>query len=342
MENSPVLDSNNKETSFKAEKPKGRLNKKILIICSLISIIIIAVAAYFIISTRYSRMIETYINAELSSIELTYGDDFNYNPFKCSGFKEIECSSDYIEFYELDQKFLVKNISFKAAPFLKELNISSTGSIEISSVDAEKNPVSNDIITLNFNCTDNMTLLSERSLLAHNLMCDSNLNNIHSNQQSVFYMKDDVYSESSSIIGVLKAVAEQNIDFRDQLMNFTVVESSVSKIESPALMDDIVAVMQLLVKSYTDETIHKENIAEIYTELKNDYIKFKDFYGYNKYTNFMDNLINAVDGVIYNNHNTISMSMILQNKDIIDSMFDSEYMKFMLPDYYDISIESSK
>ena len=96
MENSPVLDSNNKETSFKAEKPKGRLNKKILIICSLISIIIIAVAAYFIISTRYSRMIETYINAELSSIELTYGDDFNYEK------SVIQAAMD--EFgYQLDQ-----------------------------------------------------------------------------------------------------------------------------------------------------------------------------------------------------------------------------------------------
>lgn len=342
MENSSVLDSNNNGNSFKTEKPKGKLNKKILIMCSLISIIIIAVAAYFIISTKYSRMIENYINAELSSIELTYGDDFNYNPIKCSGFKEITCSSDYIEFYERNQKFLVKNISFTAAPLLKEVNISTTGSIEISSVDSEKKPVSDDIIKLNINCTDNMTLLSERSLLAHNFICDSKINNIHSNQQSIFYMKDDIYAEKSSMIGVLKAFADKNIDFKDQLMNFTVVESSVSKIESPALIDDVVSIIQLLAKSYGDETITKNNIVSTYDSLKSDYNNLKQFYGNNEYTTFMDNFINVLDGIIYNNNNSISMSMTLKNKDIIDEMFDSEYMKLMLPDYYDINIVSSK
>lgn len=337
MENSSVLDNNN-GSSFNTEKQKGRLNKKIVIICSLITILIIAVIVFFIISTQSSRIIENYINAQLSETDAKYGDNFNYNPVKCSGIKDITCSTDFIEFIDAGQKFTSKNITFTASPSLTQLIAGVTGNVDISAANAE----ADNVIKFDFNCTDNITLLNERSLLAHNLVCNSNMNNIHSSQNSVFYMKDDVYGQNSSMIGVLKAFAEKEIDLATQLVNYTVIESSSSKIESPALMDDIVAIMQSLAKSYGDENITKEGLVSIYASLKNDYIKFKEYYGNNKYTNFMDNLINILDGVIYNNNNTISMSMTIKDKDSIDEIFGSEYIKFMLPDIYDIEITSSK
>ena len=41
MENSSVLDNSNNGSSFKEKKPKRKLNKKVLIICSLITFLII-------------------------------------------------------------------------------------------------------------------------------------------------------------------------------------------------------------------------------------------------------------------------------------------------------------
>ncbi len=97
MENSSVLDNSNNGSSFKEKKPKRKLNKKVLIICSLITFVIILAAVYFIISNRYTKMVENYINEELSYIAQDYGNRFNYKPFKCSGFKEVKCSTDFIE-----------------------------------------------------------------------------------------------------------------------------------------------------------------------------------------------------------------------------------------------------
>lgn len=338
MENSSVLDSNNNSSLSNEGKPKGKLNKKIVIICSLITIFIIAAVVFFIISSQSSRMVEKYINTQLSETAAEFGEGFKYNPFKCSGIKNITCSTDFIELREAGQKFLAKNISFTASPSLDKLNAGITGNIEVSAADTEID----NLIQLNFNCSDNITLLNERSLLAHNLICDSKMNNIHSSQNSVFYMKDDVYAQSSSMIGIFKAFAEKNIDIQDQLTNATVIESSYSKIESPALMDDVVDIMQYFVKSYSNETIKKEDVVSLYASLKDDYSKFKDFYGNNTYTNFVDNVINTIDGVIYNNNNSISISMTMKNKEIIDEIFGSEYLKFMLPDVYDIEITSSK
>lgn len=335
MDNSAFADNNG--SSFKEEKPKRKLNIKILVICSLITILIIAVAAFFIISSKYSRMMENYINAELSKFAADYGDDFNYNQFKCSGFKTITCSSDFIEFYSVGQKFLVKNISYTASPSLEDLIVVVNGNIEISSVDKET-----DIIKLDFNCTDNMTLLSERSLLASNIVCDSNFNNIHSNQNSVFYIKDDLYGRNKSMIGVLKEAAEKKIDFMEQFLDDAVIESSSNTIESPALMDDIVSIIQIFAKSYTNDDITKESVISLYDAVKNDYNVAKGFYGNNEYTAFIDNFINALDGVIYNNNNSISMSVVLKDKNKINDIFESGNMKLLMPDYYDVNIESSK
>ena len=121
MENSSVLDNSNNGSSFKEKKPKRKLNKKVLIICSLITFLIILAAVYFIISNRYTKMVENYINEELSYIAQDYGNRFNYKPFKCSGFKEVKCSTDFIELYEEPYKFSVKNISFTAAPSVTDV-----------------------------------------------------------------------------------------------------------------------------------------------------------------------------------------------------------------------------
>lgn len=336
MKDSLVIDNNS--GSFKEEKPKRKLNKKILIICSLITILIICSAAGFITVTKSSKIIEDYINLNLSKTAAEFGDSFKYNPFKCSGVKNITCSTDFIEVYQLGQKMSVKNVTLTASPSLNHLKAGVTGNIEVTTDGMQPN----DIIKINFNCTDNMTLLSERSLLVNNVLCDSNINNIRSNQQSVFYMKDDIYAQNSSMIGVLKAFVEEKADFMEQLTNFTVIESSSSKIESPALLDDIISVMQLLAKSYSTEIITKESLISLYDSLKSDYNQVKEFYGSNEYTSIVDNTIKAIDGIIYDNNNSISVSVTLKDKEKIDEIFDSEYMKFMLPDYYDISIASSK
>ncbi len=341
MENSPVLDNSNNGNSFKEEKPKRKFNKKILIICSLITILIIA-AVYFVISNKYAKMVENHINEELSNLSQEYGDSFNYSLFKCSGFKEITCSTDFIEFYDELQKYSVKNVSFTAAPSLKDLKAVTSGSIEISSVYAENNAESNDIVKLDFNCSDNMTLLSERSLLAHNAVCDSNINDIHSKQISVFYMKDDIFAKHSSMIGVLKEFKDKNIDITSMLLDDMVIESSLNVIESPDLFESIIEISKSFFKAYISENITKEMAVSLYDSLRNDYNQVKNFYGNDEHTSIVDNLIKALDGVIYDNNNSMSMSVILKDKDKIDDMFGSSYINFMLPDYYDINIESSK
>lgn len=334
MDNSSVVDNN--ENSFKEEKPKRKFSKKILIISSLITILIIAVAVFFIISTKYSRMVESYLNAELSKLAADFGDDFNYNQFKCSGFKTITCSSDFIELYSMKQKFLVKNISFSASPSLNTLKAAVNGNIEVS-LDSKES----DIIKLDFNCLDNMTLLSERAMLANNIVCNSNLNNINSYQHSVIYLKDDLYKRNSSMLGIIKEITDKKVDFIEQYFNSSVIESAYNKIESPALMDDITALIQLIAKSLADTNLTKDDIISFYDALKTDYNTTKEFYGSNEYTAFVDNFINILDSVIYDNSNSVSLSVVLKDKDNIDNIV-GEIDKFMLPKYYDIKFESSK
>lgn len=341
MENSSVLDNSNNGNTIKEEKPKRKFNKKILIICSLITILIIA-AVYFFISNKYAKMAENYLNEQLRETAAAYGDGFNYNPFKCSGFKEIKCSTDFIEFYDEMQKVSVKNISFKAAPSVADLKAEASGIIEISSVYAENDLESMDIIKLNFNCIDNMTLLSGRSLLAHNAVCDSNINDIHSKQISKFYIKDDIYAKNSSMIGVLKDIKDHNVDAVNILTNALVLESSLNVVESPDLFDSIIKIAQSLFKSYLAENITKEMAVSLYDSARNDYNQVKKFYADdNEYTSIMDDFIKVLDGIVYDNNNSVSISIDLKDNYKIDDMFDSEYL-FMLPDYYDINISSSK
>lgn len=335
MENSSVLDNSNNENSFKEEKPKRKFNKKVLIICSLITILIIA-AVYFVISNKYAKIIENYLNEQLQEAAADYGESLNYNPFKCSGFKEIKCSTDFIEFKSIGQKFLVKNVSFSASPSLNTLKAAFDGNIEISAFNKES-----DIIKVDFNCLDNISLISERAMLSNNIVCDSNINNIKSYQHSVIYLKDDLYGRNSSMIGVIKEAADKKVDFIEQYFNSSVIESAYNKIESPALMDDITALIQLIVKSLADENLTKNDIISFYDAAKNDYKTIKEFYGNNEYTSFIDNFIIILDDVFYNNKNSISLSVVLKDKDNIDDIVGDIY-GFMIPEYYDVNVVSSK
>ncbi|MDE7314431.1 MAG: hypothetical protein K2N11_01870, partial [Mucispirillum sp.] len=247
MENSSILDNSNNENSFKEEKSKRKFNKKILIVCSLITILIIA-AVYFVISNKYAKIIENYLNEQLLETTADYGERFSYKPFKCSGIKEIKCSTDFIEYDDGMQKFSVKNILFTALPSVTDLKTAASGSIEISSVYAENNLKSNDIIMLNFNCSDNITLLSERSLLAHNAVCDSSINDIHSKQISKFYNKDDLYAKNSSMIGVLKDFKDHDVNVINMFTDAMVIESSLSVIESSDLFENILEITKSLFK----------------------------------------------------------------------------------------------
>lgn len=348
MENSSVLDNSNNGSSFKEKKPKRKLNKKVLIICSLITFLIILAAVYFIINNRYTKMVENYINEELSYIAQDYGNRFNYKPFKCSGFKEVKCSTDFIELYEEPYKFSVKNISFTAAPSVTDVRTVSSGNIEIRSAYTKDDLESNNAfikLNLNFNCSDNMTLLSERSLLAHNVVCDSSINDIHSKQVSIVYMKNDIYAQNSSIFGVFKDIKGNNEDFMNfMLNNATVVESSLNVIESPDLFESIMQIAQILFKPYLAENITKEMAVSLYDRLRSDYNQVKGLYGNDEdgYAAVVDNLINAVDGIVYHNNNSVSVSIDLKDKDKIDDMLDYEYRNIITPDYYDINITSSK
>lgn len=337
MDNSSNLNTNNNDSSVKKDNPKGRLNKKTVIISSLVTILIIITILVLIFITQSSRIMEKYINAQFSRAAVEFGVDLDYKPFKCSGIKEITCSIDFIEIHKSGKKITAKNLLLKAKPSLVQLNAGVTGNIEISP-DYSNN---DNVINIDLNCTDNMTLLTERSLLAHNFICDYKVNNINISHQSIFYMQDDIYAQNS-MVSVLKAFAENKIDLATQLVNYTVIESSSSKIESPALADDISGIVQVLAKSYGNETLTKDMVLEIYRALKEDYIKLRILIGSNKYTNIMDNFIQAIDGVVYDNDNIVSITMDIIDKDNIDNMFGSEYIRFMIPDSYNIDIKSYK
>ena len=128
------------------------------------------------------------------------------------------------------------------------------------------------------------------------------------------------------------------------LNNATVVESSLNVIESPDLFESIMQIAQILFKPYLAENITKEMAVSLYDRLRSDYNQVKGLYGNDEdgYAAVVDNLINAVDGIVYHNNNSVSVSIDLKDKDKIDDMLDYEYRNIITPDYYDINITSSK
>ena len=84
--------------------------------------------------------------------------------------------------------------------------------------------------------------------------------------------------------------------------------------------------------------------VSLYDRLRSDYNQVKGLYGNDEdgYAAVVDNLINAVDGIVYHNNNSVSVSIDLKDKDKIDDMLDYEYRNIITPDYYDINITSSK
>lgn len=158
-------------------------------------------------------------------------------------------------------------------------------------------------------------------------------------------MKNDIYAQNSSIFGVFKDIKGNNEDFMNfMLNNATVVESSLNVIESPDLFESIMQIAQILFKPYLAENITKEMAVSLYDRLRSDYNQVKGLYGNDEdgYAAVVDNLINAVDGIVYHNNNSVSVSIDLKDKDKIDDMLDYEYRNIITPDYYDINITSSK
>ncbi len=158
-------------------------------------------------------------------------------------------------------------------------------------------------------------------------------------------MKNDIYAQNRSIFGVFKDIKGNNEDFMSfMLNNATVVESSLNVIESPDLFESIMQIAQILFKPYLAENITKEMAVSLYDRLRSDYNQVKGLYGNDEdgYAAVVDNLINAVDGIVYHNNNSVSVSIDLKDKDKIDDMLDYEYRNIITPDYYDINITSSK
>lgn len=330
---------NTQENQIKEEKPKGKLSKKIIIICTLITllVVVIIVAVYFVV-TSPSKILEEQINSSLNEMQAEK-DDFTYTPFTCSGFKEIMCNSPLVQLYDNDKQVAFKNLSFTLTPSTNEIYGIASGIIEISQSNEETETANGDIITINFNCKDNAMLLSERSMLAHNIICNSNADNIQLEQKSILYMRDEVFSETN-MISALKGLMKKDKEEISDIVKYAISEDSYSSIQSPALFDDMLHMIQVLFKDQYPNGVSKEEVIDFYEKLKKDYISFKNLLQLNSENNFIDKTIIAVDDVIYNNKNLISMRMYLKDSSVIDDLFNQDSYNFNLPEYYEIEVES--
>ena len=81
--------------------------------------------------------------------------------------------------------------------------------------------------------------------------------------------------------------------------------------------------------------------AERKEKLKEDYNKAKFMLQMQtNYTEVIDSLISALDGVMYDNNNILEFQVKYNNSEDIENMFNSEL--FFGPEYYDINITSYK
>ena len=323
------------------DKSKKSSKVKIIVICSIITLVIVIgiITAYFIVSSKYIRIAENTINGLLSSYQQK-NHDFSYEPFSCSGFKTITCSSNSLAFHALLINYVIEKPVITVKPSVNEVNISTKGDILFNITSLAGNTIGS--FNANINCNDNIRLINERSLMAHNVKCNSLIGkNIKSEQQSVIYMKDEAFAENSNMITLLLKSVENNNEVLNRIMNSGfVLDNAHNIVYSDNLLQDITNIIAAVSNNQNNQYT-SDNLINLYSKLKEDYNKAKFMLQMQtNYTEVIDSLISALDGVMYDNNNILEFQVKYNNSEDIENMFNSEL--FFGPEYYDINITSYK
>lgn len=323
------------------DKSKKSSKLIIIVICSIITLVIVIgiITAYFIVSSKYIRIAENTINGLLSSYQQE-NPDFSYEPFSCSGLKTITCSSKSLTFHALLTNYVIEKPVITVKPSVNEVNISAKGDILFNITSFAGNTIGS--FNANINCNDNIRLINERSLMAHNVKCNSLIGkNIKSEQQSVIYMKDEAFAENSNIITLLLKSVENNNEVLNRIMNSGfILDNAHNKVYSDNLLQDITNIIAAVSNNQNNQYT-SDNLINLYSKLKEDYNKAKAILQMQQdYTAVIDSLISALDGVMYDNNNILEFQVKYNNSEDIDNMFNSEL--FFGPEYYDINITSYK
>ncbi len=339
MDNLSSTDNNQDDINTQQEHKKSGLSKKIIIICLLITIAIIVsiIAGYAVLGNKYAKQIENALNNYMKDTYMADGN-VSYKPFSCSGTRTITCKSSHIEFSDWLVKFAVKDLSFTLKPTLNTLYVSSNGNLSVNMMDFNDEVAGN--MDIKFDCSDEMTLVSEKSMLTSNVFCKSSIGNIKLEQKNKMFIKDDIFAKHNSMIAFLKALSDNWDDMTSAIFDAPFVMSEIeNKMESPNLFDDILDVFKGLAGMYAGD-ITKENVIEMYEEMKDDFLL-----GINsEYSDMIMSAIKAIDGVIYNGNNSLAISINLKNPSEMDELFEKDTFNilFFNPNYYDILVSSSK
>lgn len=339
MENSSNVDTNNQNNSFNEEKPKKKLNKKIIIISSLTTLLIVITAIYFILGSKYSKMVENSINTSLSQIKSESMSNFNYEPFSCGGLRTITCTSSSIELIDFMVKFGLKDFSFTLKPNMSSLDVSAKGIMKINTTDFGGNELGS--ADINFNCIDKIDLISDKSYLTHDVLCNSNIGNIKSEQKNFMYMKNNIYAEHKNMVSLLKYLSKNQDNVSNIMKSDIIITSAENKVSSPGLFDDFISLGKNLAGSKMAGEITKENVTLMYESMKDEfaYLVEKELNAPNEQEEVVKSLITALDGVILNGNNSMDIAVNLKDLSAVDKLFDTDFIPFT-PEYYNITIQS--
>lgn len=323
------------------DKSKKSSKIKIIVICSIITLVIVIgiITAYFMVSGKYAKIAANTINSLLSSYQQE-NPNFSYEPFSCSGFKTITCSSNSLTFHDLLINYVLEKPVITVTPSVNQFNVSAKGDLLFHITSLAGNTVGS--FKTNFNCSDNISLINERSLMAHNVKCNSLIGkNIKSEQQSVIYMKDEAFAENSNMITLFLKALDNNNEVLNRILNSgLVLDNAYNRIYSDNLLQDFTNLIADM-SDNQNNNYTSDNIINLYNKLKEDYNKAKFILQMQtNYTEVIDSLISALDGVIYDNNNVLEFQVKYNNSEDIDNMFNSEL--FFGPEYYDINITSYK
>lgn len=341
MENSEVTKNNEQgDLGNGADKPKGSKGRKILIVCSFLIIlaVIIAVAAYFMLGNKYAKMAEQSVNMALSNIKAEYKDNFQYEPFTCSGLKQITCKGSYMELNDVFAKFTFKDFSFTLNPTVYNLGISTKGIVDITTRDFSGNSLGN--VDVNFDCGTDIALLSAQSMLSSDTSCNANIGNIKSEQKNILYIKNDILKEYKTMITFLKSLSDTDLDIANKMISSPFIITDIkSKISASNLFDDIIALIKQVAGKFADD-ITKESAAAMYNAMKDDFLKYGSVFGSEEQVDVVKMLISALDGVITNGDNLIDIKVDLKDMTNLDNLFGS--IDIINPKDYNITIQSGK
>lgn len=347
MENNNEINNSQVITQQNSNKRKT-LIPKILFIT--ICFIVVAIVIFIKVSShRYTRMIENGLNNLVAEIQErdTY---LSLEPFKCSGVKIITCKTNSIK---LDVEGIIfhstdNTITIEPKTSILHLDGETNGSIKfIRANHKEEDSDKNISIPLSIKCSDNMTLAKSISSLKQDISCTTSMQKIDVDIDTTAYIKDEIFAEKDNILQLGLFIINDvylNEDASGDLFDTSVFEKVSYKVFSEdSLLEAILSYLNIILATVGEPTLSKGDLVSIYeTNLRENLnLFFNDYYG-----EFV-NLVDILDNIIYNEHNTILFTGSLKEGINIDDLIETvepgfRYSFFSEEDYYDIKVQTFK